>query len=519
MISPKAGVNLRLHPHDISVNQWALMTNVDMNKGYAHDEHFKSIDGSVKYHGVTIGTQAPTCIPIYYDNSLDKSDVLACVDDKILRKNKGTNEFETIYSSLEPNKITSYVNVMNRMILAHPTQGLFEYDGYTVRYVEGSPKLSSIVFVKEINRAFGISAENPDSYLFTDDVSTTGGVPVNWNPLNVDVVPSDEGDVEESLFVLNGRLVHLRTNGIWIYYIGGAPSQWRPEKKPTDAGCLAPKTAKMVNNEIWFLGHSPKLGRALFAFDGVNSRVLSYDIESYMYRINPYRIKNACAEYVGNQYKLSVSLDSDRENNTTFHFDTMYANTETNMPCVYGPHTYGFESSAVLNTRQFGGEHLFGRKGWVYKVDEVYTQYGSPQANDGELIPVKLVTPIYEEETTPEGKLGPDWYKRYEKFLLFYPPKGTWNATVNVYKDYEANPSITFKEGFKGENDSIEELILGSSPIDRAEQSYRLRTFSELGRSIQFEFINENVNEPLEISGFQYDSRPVRRIKNAQKIN
>lgn len=517
-IEPKGGINTRKHPHDVGIDQFISMQNYDMGKWNHHHEHYKLIQGSTKYHGTSLGTNAATHLTVHYDNSLGTAQVIACVDDKILRKVQGTNEFETLMSGLTPNKITSSVNVFNRTYFAHPVDGIIEYDGFTASKVNGSPKLSSIIFSKEANRAFGIDAGNPDSYLFTDDVSTTGGVPVNWNPLNADVVPSDEGDIEEALFLLKGRLIHLRTNGIWIYYIGGGPTSWRAEKASTDVGCIAFKTAKMVNNEIWFLGHSTKVGIGVFAFNGSESRIISFDVEPTMYRINPYRIKEACAEYVGNLYKLSFSIDADIENNHTLHFDTIYNNKETNLPCVYGIHTYGFESSCVLNTRLFSGEHIFARKynggSWVFKADDVYTQYGD-NSGSGEIIEGEILTPIYEDAGED---IGWDYFKRFEKFMVAYPPSGTWNMRVDAFVDYKTNPEIGWNLSLEGDNLSIDDIILGTNPLDAHEQSFRIKTVSFLGRAIQFRMRNSVKNQPSEFSGLAYDVRPVRRMKNAQVL-
>lgn len=509
-ICPKSGINLRLHPHDVPASQWVSMQNYDM--GREHDEHFHLIKGSTPYHGTSLGSSAASHICVHYDNANNIAHHLACVDGKIFRKISGQNEYEEIYSGLVPNSIRSSINVMNRTYLASSKDGILEYDGYSIQKVNGSPNLSWITFSKEINRAFAIDANNPDSYLFTDDVSTMGGVPAIWNPLNADFVPSDEGDIEEALFILRGRLVHLRTNGIWIYYIGGSPTSWRPEKCPTDVGCIAPKTAKLVNNEIWFLGHSTRVGRGIFSFNGTESRILSFDIEPLINRINPYRIKESCAEYVNNLYKLSFSLDSELQNNHTIHLDTIYNNKEKEIPNVYGVHTYGFESSCVLSTRQFEGEHLFARQqsggSWIYKVDEVYSQYG-------EIIEGELITPIFEKES---DELDWDWFKRYGKFMVTFPPRGTWNVIVEVYKDYEATPCMSWNMALDGSNYSLEDLILGKQPLEEHEVGFVQKTFSVLGRAIQFKIRNSVMNQPSSIAEISYDARPVRRMKNAQLL-
>jgi len=511
-LKPTNGINQRLHPHDVPDTQFVQMQNYDMGHKGQHDEHFALIRGSVAYHGSSLGTNAATHMCVHYDNANNIAHVLAAVDGKIFRKVSGQNEFEEIFSGLVPNKISSSINVMNRTYLASSVDGILEYDGFTISKVSGSPNLNYIVFSKEINRAFGIDANNPDSYLFTDDVSTMGGVPAIWNPLNADVVPSDEGDIEEALFILRGRLVHLRTNGIWIYYIAGAPTSWRPEKCQVDVGCVSAKTAKLVNNEIWFFGHSTRQGRGMFGFDGTNARILSFDVEPLMYRINPYRIKEACAEYVDNLYKLSFSLDSELQNNHTLHFDTLYNNKEKEIPNVYGVHTYGFESSCVLSTRQFEGEHLFARKqnggSWVYKVHETYTQYG-------EIIEGECITPMYEKEAE---EIDWDWFKRYERFIISFPPRGTWNIQFEAYKDYEAHPSVTWNLALDGGNLSLEEIILGQQPLEAKEVGFAQKTFSILGRAIQFKIRNSVPNQPSTFSEISYQPRAVRKMVNAQLL-
>jgi len=522
-IRPKGGVNLRLKAYDTPENQFFLMQNVDMT----HQEVFEQIKGSVRYHGDTIGTNAPTGIFVNYNDNEDKQDVLVCVDDKIMKKNFGANEFTELLTGLTPGVIKQAANLRDKTYFANPKDGFFEYDGISVvkRLITNtsgeSILLKDIIIAKETNRAFGITANN--ELVWTDDLADMGGVPIRWAAINVDTQPPARGDVPEKLMIMNGRLVILRTNSIWVYYIIGSPSNWRPEQMSFQGGCVAPQTVKKVGDELWFLGYSPENEIGVYAFDGSKVRLISYDVEPFLRRINPAKVKDACAEHVDNLYKLSVAIDASMENDYTLHFDTINVNKDTGSPCIYGPHTYGFSASVALSSTKFKGEHLFARKhtdgARVFKVADYRTQYSTEMQDDGSLIPTVLMTGLRTEEEYKGSKLDVSWFKKYSNLYVDTPNEGSWSFDIEVLKGYENEAFLTYQQYMEGENYPLEAIDLDSDPADFESSTDQMHLVDLVSDSVQFRLSNYNVNQKMSFRSIRYDVEPDRRKKHAKIVS
>ena len=499
----------------MGLKQWAFMQNVDMT----HQDIFEQIKGSTKYHGTALNTMAPTAIMPYYNNELNEAQILIAVGDAIWKKTFGANEFTSLKVGLLPNQIENHVDISNKKYIAHP-DGILEYDGISsIIKISNGPRIRDIVYSRETNRCFALDADIPNNILFTDDLTTTGGVPLIWNPLNASIVPPTDGDNIEKLAFLRGRLVIFMTNSTWIEYVNGNPLNWRYEKSPSRIGFIAPKTIRQVGAEFWGLGFSPANGIGVYAYNESGQfRLLSYDIENDLKRINKNKIKNACAEFVDNIYKLSVAMDSDIENETTFHFDVINVNQETQQPNIYGPHTYGFNCSAALDTKRFNGEHLFGKSyqggSWIFKVEDVMTQYGTGITDDGELISTILLSPIY----TDEGEYDETWSKRYTRLFTYFPSQGSWTCRTEVFTDYKSQADIDFDEFMEGNNFTLDTMFLGEDAPEIEGLSRRIKLMNLKGKTVQFKFSNTIINTKAVFDSFFYDSKPVSRHKEAQRV-
>lgn len=506
---PSNGGNLRLPAYEVGLDQAVLCQNMDMS----HREGMEQIEGSVKYHGAILGTNEPTAILVNYNQGDNKQDVLVAVDDLIVKKNFGANEFSTVLAGFTPNKIRTSVNISDKSYIPHPTDGLFEYDGISVITKVNSILLKDLITAKETNRCFGITSDN--RLVWTDDLVTMGGVPLTWAALNTDTQFPTNGDIPVKLFILSGRLIVLRSNSIWFYYIIGGPTSWRPEKVDFSGGCIAPWTAKQVGKEIWFLGYSGETGRGIYALDGNgNVRLLSYDYEPFLDRINPNRISEAVAEHVNNLYKISFSIDDEVANSWTLHLDTININKNTGSPNIYGPHTYGFSASAVLNTTKFKGEHLFARKhtdgARVFKVANYRTQYSNELADNGSLIPTVLISPIFSKE----GEFGSEFWKMYSDLIIENPPEGTWAGQVEVLKGFENETFLNYDQFMEGENYSQEALALSEDPADFESLSTEPQNFMDFtSDSIQFKFSNYQANKKMAFRSLSYLAKIDRRKK------
>ncbi len=517
IIKINKGLNMRLPGYETPEGQALILQNYDMS----HNEILEQIQGSVKYHGATLGTNAPTSIMVNYNELENKQDVLVAVDDTVLKKNFGSNEFENLLGGFTPNSIKQALNLENKTYIAAPFDGLFEYDGVSVIAKVNDIKLRDIIYSKETNRCFGIQADN--DLVWTDDLATMGGVPLLWAGTNASIFPPTKGDIPEKLWILNGRLVILKTDSIWFQYILGGPTDWRPEKLSFPGGCIAAQTVRQVGQELWFLGFSAETGRGVYGVNGSGEvRLLSYDVEPFLDRINYHKIKDAVAEHVNNIYKISFAIDASLENDYTLHFDTININKDTGSPNIYGPHTYGFSASTVLNTTKFRGEHLFARKhsdgARIFKVANYRTQYSDELSDNGSLIPTILLTGIISTENYKGGSLDDTWFKRYSNLYLDNPPLGTWYGTIEILKGFENETFTDYKHYMEGFNLSIEALSLGSDPLDFQSLASDLHRMEFVSDAIQIKVSNYIVNVKTAFRSIRYDVTPDRRKKNVELV-
>jgi hypothetical protein len=468
------------------------------------------------------GVTAASCIALCYNQELDTADILATVGGEIYKKNLGANEFESLYSGITPNAIRFTLNQNNKQYIPDPKFGLFEYDGISKVIKVDDILLKDIIMSKETNKAFGVRADNQLAYNWTDDLVETEGVPIKWNPLNTDTVPSVEGDSIEKIMFMSGRLVFFMTNGIWIEYVNGGPENWRYEKIRTTVGCIAPKTVKYVKDEIWFVGNSPTSGVGLYAFNGSAVKLISYDVENIFKRINPNMITEACGEFVDNIYKLSFALDASIANNCTIHVDAVNYNSETELPNFYGPHTYGFHASSVLNTKRFPAKHIFSSLhdtgSYIYAAGDYLTQYAVSPSTPGDLIQTILLSPIISEEETKDGKLDATWMKRYGPFYPKFPPQGNWSALIEILRDFKNETYLSWNQWMDGGNYKLDALMIGSDPFDPEESSVQPVLQDILSNAIQIQITNSTTNTKFILDEISYDFRPVRRIKQIQRV-
>lgn len=513
--APKKGVNLRADGFN-NYEQFILMQNMD----YTDRELYEQIKGSVKYHGTVLDNAEPTAIWVNYNEIENIQDVMVAISDKIYKKNFGSNEFTELYSGFTPGKIRFPVNLRSKSYIPHPVDGLYEFDGVSKITKVSQIQLKDMIVVKETNRCFAITANN--ELVWTDDLVIIGGVPIEWNALNIDLLPPTEGDVPEKIWFLNGRLVILMTHSIWIYYVNGSPTNWRPEKIATVVGCIAPKTARQIGAELWFLGYSPQTSVGLYGFNGSSVRLLSYDISRFLKRINPDYIFEAASEYSDNLYKLSIPIDSSIVNNYTFHFDTILVNEDTGAPCIYGPHTYGFSCSCTLNTRKFHGEHLFGRKasdgGRIYRVADYKTQYSSELVDDGNLIQTILLSSIIDTEQIEKAVYDNSWIKKYQHIYLEHHPIGRGSCHVEIYKGHENEVSYAYDQYLEGNNFPLETISLDNNALDfdGSETSGHINDFNS--DAIQIKVTNSDKNNKMVFKSLSYDAKPDRRKKYVQQV-
>ena len=337
------------------------------NCGYK-DRTVDMILGQQKYHGSTLGAYPVTAIMPYYNDQDDSFKLLAACGGSIYIRDPQTNEFTELAGSFHPNGIYSCATRYDTMYIASIYDGLKKYTGGTlIEKVGGGATAPGsfrvIVYMKEIDRMFGISDDAVLGQISWCDL----GNPEVWDGASTQRFKLQDGERTETGAVLYGKLIILNTYSIWIYFVQGNEENWRLEQAPTTVGCVAPGTLRKVGNELWFLGKHPQHQYGVYAFNGSTCRLLTHDIEPLFHRINTNKVRNACAEVRDDVYRVSFAMDASEENNVSIDLDLIHVKAD-GTPAIYGPHTWGFCSSVVLNDRQNKNEWLVGNEsGWVFK--------------------------------------------------------------------------------------------------------------------------------------------------------
>jgi len=506
----RGGLNTRLPAHDPQMRerkQCVLMQNFRFQ-----DEFIETIVGTRKYHGTSLGSDPVTALMPYYNDQTDDYKLLAASGGSIYKRDEVTNEFTVLASALSPNSIFSSVMRHGVMYIPSVNDNLKKYlGGNKVETVGGGATVPGsfrvIVWMKEIDRLFGIS----DNAVFGQISWCDLNKPEIWDAANTERIKLKEGERVEGAEYLYGKLIIFCTYTVWIYYVLGNEENWKPEEAPTAIGCPAPETIKKDGNKIIYLGESPHHSLGIYSFNGSTSELLTDDITPTLARRNKNKIRNACAEIHDDLYTFSIALDASETNNYTFDLD-LVNRKEDGTPAIYGPHTFGFRSAAVLNTRQKNKEFLMGGEDDGFVYFENGNTFKSTDGNDGDAIEQSFLSAVYDDD-------DPETMKQFNSASLFLRPTQLFQAFFRYYvshgtysEDYFFNPSVA-QESFAGEFDVHFTPHLG---IPNFYQFKRYLELSARGTAIQFGIHTVERAFRLAFSGFGYDAANVYKTERVQ---
>lgn len=466
-------------------NQCVLMQNL-----MYHDQYVEPIGGTIKHHGTVLGTglDPVTAIMPYYNDQTDDFKLLVACGDKIYKRDPQTNEFTDIGTAFTPNGIYSSTIRYDVMYIASIYDGMKKYlGGNQIEEVgTGSTKpgnFRQILYMKEIDRMFGISDDAILGQISWSNLSD----PETWDGANVERFKLQDGERVEGAATLYGKLIIFCTYSIWIYFVQGNEENWRLEQAPTTVGCMAPNTIRKVANEIWFLGKSPRNQLGIYAFNGSSCRILTVDIEPFFETANYNKIRNACAEVHFDMYRVSLATGFSVTNNASIDLDLIHIKSD-GTPAIYGPHTFSFYSSVMLNDRQNQNEWLVGTEdGWVLK-EGGYT-WKSTNGSDGQLMQPKFLSRIVNNDDM--GMM-----KQLEQVNVFFRPSGYFSAYVNYYMGYgsfkntlEMNPDASWV-GFAGDFNVFFNHLEGTPELYQFQEQAAL---TARGTAFQIEITSDSI--------------------------
>jgi len=506
------GINLKLQawrPELAEKKQCVLMQNFRYQ--------YQSLDlilGTRKFQSSSLGSGKVTAIMPYYNDQTDQFELLCSFEDGIYKKNFQTNEWSILKGGLTPNSIFTSTIRNGVMYIASVSDGLMKYLGGNTIYNVGGGitepgNFRVIVYMKEIDRMFGISDDAILGQITWCDLSD----PETWDAANVDRMKLQDGERTEGGEVLYGKLIIFNTYSIWIYYVSGNEENWRLEQAPTTVGCVAPNTIKKVGNEIWFLGQGVgnKFPLGIYAFNGSTCRLLTDDITPYLEGANKNNLRNACADVHGDLYTISLAMGFSTTNNISLDLDILNLKPE-GTPAIYGPHTFGFISSCVLNGRQANNQFLMGDESDGFVYYENGNTLKSSNGVDGSLIPTRFLSRVHMGE--PANMMF-----HFPEILVFFRPTGYFEAKLKYYLSFGGyafpgvfNPSIQ-QDSYFGEYDIYESLIFGgpalSMHIERPGVDAR-------GSSIQIEIGCETPGQRLSIEGYSIEPRELYKVRKVE---
>ena len=470
-----------------------------------HNQFVESIPGSIKHHGTSFGTDPVTAILPYYNDQTDEFKLLAACGDKLYLKDEASNEFSVIADALSPNSIFGSDQRYEVLYIPSIKDGLKKYLGGTQieRVGGGSTQAGNfrqVLYMKEIDRMFGIS----DDAIFGQITWCNIGDPETWDGANVQRFKLKKGERVECGGILYGKLIVFCTYTIWIYYVSGNEENWKLEEAPTTVGCVAPNTLRKVSNELWFLGDSPQYELGVFSFNGTTCKYLTHDIAPLFKRNNKNNLRNACAEVHDNMYTVSFAHDASEVNDWSIDLDLIHYK-EDGTPAIYGPHTFGFYSSCVLNNRQSNREFLMGseNEGFIYK--EGGTSFKSTNGLDGKLIENRFLSRVMNED-----KLSV--LKQYGGVSVFFRPRGYFNAKVRYYISNGTYPTDhTFNP--VDQTNIYEKRMLGVPGMSEWQDYLEL---SAQGTSIQMEILNDVLNGRPDFDGIKYSYEELYETRKIQ---
>lgn len=507
ILSFRGGINWRLPAYGLPKDQCVYLQNLRVS-----DEFVSSMPGTIRFHNASLGSDPVTAIIPHYGDDDVSREVLVASGDSIYKRDEAANSMTALKTNLVPNRIVSSASRHGVTYIASDEDMLMKYlGGQKIEQVGGGDTRPGpyqiILYMKEIDRMFGIRHKSVKGQIGWSDLSD----PENWDPVNVDRIKLQDGEITETGEFLYGKLIIFNTYSIWIYYVSGNPENWRLEQAPTTVGIRAIKTLKRVGNELWFLGDSPRTGVGIYAFNGSTARLLTDDIQPLMDRINTENIEDCAAEYHNGFYTLSFPLDFATQNSHSIDLDTKNLK-EDGTPAIYGPHTVYFNCSAVLNTRQYGGQHLLGdpSDGFVYREGGISFKSGNSGV-DGQLMQSRFLSGIYNDGSW-------DVMKRYERFGIHFVPRGFFNVRFNAYfsyssyaREHQFQPDASVHHT-TGDFNVFEERILGGPQLA---QHIRHGGLDARGCSIQFELLNDVIH-PFSFQGVFYDKTDIYKTRKAQ---
>lgn len=315
----------------------------------------------------------------------------------------------------------------------------------------------------------------------------------------VDVSPSD-GDSITLLKEFQDFLIIGKEHSLWSMTLDATTQKPVIQLISRAVGCVSPKSATAVNNDLYFLSeYGPlSLGNERNYLGNLRTNLLAEHIKSMMDSINPAQWNRAVSVYWDRMWIISVPYENSTTNNRVFMYDTRWS--------AWAVWDNIDARSWLMHIDSENKSHLFFVKEGSNHVSEMIPRFYYDESD--------AIIAYWRSKAVDAGAL--DVTKRWTYFTLFMRNIGA-RADVTISTELEQlEPVNIFEEsaptaiGFRrwGVNSWLgpvsDSLSGDNTSLSTSDDAWRTQPNLE-ARTFTFEVRNDRAGESFFLAGFSLE--------------
>lgn len=312
IFNPAGGLNNQGAPNLINDKEWADLLNVQFD------------ESGVVRKRMGFDSFGDSLTSAYGLGSLvtDTLNQIFTIDGTSFKYSTGATWTTVSSINFTANKDVSYTQARGKAYIWNGTDGGSEWDGVTLARPGTMPKGKFSVFYSSYHIASGVDGQSSRVYIsvlgdssdFTNAATTLNnstevpgatvfaGTGANY----VDIQPND-GDRITALGVYQDILVIFKQFAVYQMTFDST-GQPVVQLITRAAGCVASKTVRNVENDLYFLSREGVrvLGNEANYFNSIRTSIISNNIQRDMFSMKPDSYSKASATYYDNEYIISI---------------------------------------------------------------------------------------------------------------------------------------------------------------------------------------------------------------------
>lgn len=488
-----AGLNDAFAPTAIADNEAADLQNIILTT-YGS---FATRDGYAKLNSTTLGASV-ICTGLKYYSPISGSKYLIGIfdNDKVYKMDYGAGTGPdgtwdditgSVSFSIGQNNLASFAIGEDTLIIEDGlnTTAPYKWTGSgNIAALGGSPPNATMVAFHK-NMAFASGNDtNPSTIYFSDvgDIENwTTGLSGNLS------VETDDGSIIRAIIPGFDALYIFKDYSIWRL-TGSDKDSFQLQRMVSGTGCRSPNSVARIGNDFFFTDGQGNV----YLYDGaIKLKLISTKVQGTLDGANFSRWLYVSTTQFEDDYYVAFSNTGSSSSNRLLVFDSF--NT------AWVKFT-GISANAIAVADDGAGQDMivFGDySGFVYK-------YPSGTNDAGTAISAYYTTKQFRfPEVNPEK----DW-----KLLNIYAAqKGNYNLTVETRKDFETS-GTTENINLLGDSSLWGTAIYGTSKYGGQNIIIGRVEVNKEGKFFQLKFSNSNLDEPIEVKGYQIFIEPSDRL-------